>query len=167
MAGHSDIQVHMTPIGLDTDPAHFMAMMEANIIGVQKNNEGNIARKRGDLARAEKLHKEALQLKIRGFGDESIQAAISFNTLGVTYLKMGPSKLDQAEDNLKKALRIRDYRASGGLERGSAQDAAVTRDNMAQVLEARGKMAEAREMRLRGAKKNEIVCGCVEVSNTG
>lgn len=157
--------IHLTPISPDTDPADFIAMLEANIIGVQKNNQAVSALKRGDFARAEKLHKEALKLKMWGFGDESIQAAISYNGLGGTYLKMGPSKLDQAENSFKKALRIVDYREFGGLGKGSAQDAAMTRDNMAQLLEARGKMTEAKEMRLKGAKKGEIICGSIEVSN--
>lgn len=157
--------IHLTPISPDTDPADFIAMLEANIIGVQKNNQAVSALKRGDFARAEKLHKEALKLKVWGFGDESIQAAISYNGLGGTYLKMGPSKLDQAENSFKKALRIVDYREFGGLGKGSAQDAAMTRDNMAQLLEARGKMTEAKEMRLKGAKKGEIICGSIEVSN--
>lgn len=160
-----EIYSNLTEIGPNTDRAHLQAMMEANTTGVEKNNEGNIARKLGDFSRAEKLHREALVLKIRGFGEESIQAAISFNTLGETYLKMGPSKLDDAEKNLKKALRVRDDKAFGGLEMGPRGDAAVSRDNMGRLFEARGKMDEARAMRLRGAPKGEIMCGAVDVSN--
>lgn len=63
---------NMTAIGPDTDPAQFQAMLEANTIATAKNNEGNAARARGDLATAERLHLQALQLKIRGFSDESV-----------------------------------------------------------------------------------------------
>lgn len=65
---------------------------------------------------------------------------------------MGPNKLDQAESNLNKALRVRDDRAFGGLEMESRGDAAVSRDNMAWLLEARRKTSEA--MRLKVAIKS-------------
>lgn len=112
---------NMTAIGSDTDPAQFQAMLEASTIAVAKNNEGNAARARGDLATAERLHLQALQLKIRGFGDESVQPALSYNTLGETYLKMG--KLDKVERNLKKALRC----ATGASTAGSPWGPAATR----------------------------------------
>lgn len=73
-------------------------------------------------------------------------------------------KLDKAERNLKKALRVRDGREHGGLAMGPRGDAAVSRDNMARLLEARGQMAEARAWRLKGARKGEIVCGANDVS---
>lgn len=35
---------NLTVIGPDTDPAYFLAMLEANTVSVAKNNEGNLAR---------------------------------------------------------------------------------------------------------------------------
>lgn len=154
---------NITAVGPDTDPAQFSAMVDANTTAVQKNNEGNIALRQGQFDRAAALHREALELKLRAFGEESVQAAMSFNALGYTYLKMGPSKLDLAEENLRKALRVRNDRAFGGLEMGPRIDAAVSRDNVARLLEARGKMGEARDMRLKGSPKGEILCGSDKV----
>lgn len=156
--------ISLTAVGPNTDPAHMDAMMQANSLGVVKNNEGNVARDQGQLDRALALHQEALELKIRGFGEESVQAAISFNALGVTYLKMGGDKLDAAEKAFSKALNVRDDTAFGGLGIGSRIDAAASRDDMARVLEAKGKMDEAKAMRLRGAAKGEVICGSNRVN---
>lgn len=60
---------NLTVIGPDTDPALLRAMIEVNTIGVVKNNEGNVARERGNPKTAEELHLEVLQLKLRGFGE--------------------------------------------------------------------------------------------------
>lgn len=136
---------NITPIGPNTDPAQLEAMMMANTVAVQLNNEGNLARKRGELDRALALHREALALKIRGFGEESVQAANSFNTLGETCLRKG--MLDDAEGALRKALRVRDDKAGGGLEMGP-----------------RGDMDGARAVRLRGGSKGMVICGSDSVS---
>lgn len=109
--------------------------------------------------RALRLHLEALQLKIRGYGEDSIQAALSFNTLGETYLAIGGDKLAKAEESLRKALKVCNERELCGLEQGPRIDAAVSRDNTGRVLEAKGKVDEAREMRMKGNAMNRIMCG--------
>lgn len=65
------------------------------------------------MAQAIELHNEAAALKIRAFGEESIQAALSLNGLGECYLQTG--NLAKAEESLLKALRVRDDRRAGGL----------------------------------------------------
>lgn len=155
---------NLTPVGPHTNPADMAAMIEANTTAVQLNNEGNAARKRGDLDAALSKHLRALELKIRGFGEASVQAANSFGTLGETYLAMG--RLDAAEANMRKALRVRDDKATGGLEMGPRCDAAVTRDNIGRVLEARGDMDGARAARLRISGAGEVMCGSDNVSST-
>lgn len=96
----ASIHNNITVVGPETGPARVKAMNEANTIAVQKNTEGNMARQQGQLDRALRLHLEALQLKIRGYGEESVQAAMSFNTLGETYLDIGGEKLDKAGEAL-------------------------------------------------------------------
>lgn len=70
--------------------------------------------------------------------------------LGELWLKMG--KLDEADDILKKAMATRNnYDFTGW-------DAGVTRENLGQVYEAKGDLAEARSIRKSGAP-NAICCG--------
>lgn len=63
---------------------------------IQKNNAANIAKDAGSYDEAIRLHKEALQTKIRLFGEQSVDAALSFNGLGSAFL--GAGKLDEAAD---------------------------------------------------------------------
>lgn len=154
--------LNLTEIGPHTDPAHLAAMMRANTLGIDKNNEGNLAREAGQLDRALQLHLEALDLKIRAFSENSVQAALSFNTLGETYLKIGT--LDKAEEVIKKALLVTNERLLGGAEQGTRLDAAVQRDNLARVLEAKGRMDEAREVRMTGDAAGRVLCGSYWVS---
>ena len=137
-------------------------MMEANTTAVGYSNEAVSLSKAGQFDRAAQLHQKALNLKIRAFGEESIQAGISYNGLGECLLKAG--KLDQAETALRKALKVRDSKENGGLELGPAMDSAVRRDNMGALFEAQGKFEEARQVRLSGAVKDEIACSNTEVS---
>ncbi|TDL28422.1 hypothetical protein BD410DRAFT_780921 [Rickenella mellea] len=117
---------------------------------VQLNNQALTLDRRGDYAGAEKLHKQAVAIKESSFGLDSLQTAISLNALGEVQLKLG--KLDDAEANLRKAVSIRNA------HQFSSFDAAVSRENLAQVLEARGNLAEAKAVRMTGAP-NAISCG--------
>ena len=141
------------------------AMLAANTTAVNLNNQAGQAFERGDYARAISLHNQALPLKIAGFGPDSVQAAITLNALGECHLKAG--NLDEAASFLQRALHVRDNKAFGGLGLGPRNDAAATRDNYAQVLEARGGQAnfkEAREIRRKGAELGETMCGNYNVS---
>lgn len=129
---------------------------------IQKNNAACVAKRAGRYDEAIRLHTEAIQSKVRIFGEHSVQAALSFNGLGETYLVAG--RLEEAADALAKSLVVRDDQEFGGLELGPRSDAAITRDNMARVLEARGDFPGAQEMRLKGADKGHAVCGCYDVS---
>lgn len=108
---------------------------------------------------------KAVQIKVRIHGELSLHAVISFNGLGETYLEAG--RIDEAADVFAKALKVRDDAAFGGMEIGPRNDAAASRDNMARVLEARGDFPGAREMRLKGADKGHMMCGCDCVSTVG
>ncbi|KAI3392471.1 hypothetical protein diail_5663 [Diaporthe ilicicola] len=135
----------------------------AGVAAIEKNNAANIAKNAGRYDEAIRLHTEALQLKIRLYGEQSIDAAFSFNMLGDACLAAG--KVDEAADALEKALKVRDDVAFGGKGAGPRIDAAASRDNMARVLEARGDLPGAREIRLKGADKGHTICGCTSVSN--
>ncbi|KIO22966.1 hypothetical protein M407DRAFT_53869, partial [Tulasnella calospora MUT 4182] len=100
----------------------------------------------GDHAGAELLHKQALEIKINSTGPNSIQTALSYNGLGETQLKLG--KFDEAEETLSRAVEIR--------EAGASFDAAVSRENLAQVYEAKGLWDQARKTRTK--VPNQMVC---------
>lgn len=129
---------------------------------VDKSNAANDAKRAGRYDEAIRLHTEVLEARVRLHGEQSIQAAISFNNLGETFLVTG--RLDEAADALAKALVVRDDLEFGGMEIGPRNDGAASRDNMARVLEARGNFPGAREMRLKGADKGRTICGCDNVS---
>uniref|UniRef100_A0A8H8CRP7 MalT-like TPR region domain-containing protein n=1 Tax=Psilocybe cubensis TaxID=181762 RepID=A0A8H8CRP7_PSICU len=101
----------------------------------QLNNQALMAEQRGDLFSAEQLHLEAIVLKERILGVDHLATAISYNGLAVVYLKL--RRLDEAENYLSKAVRIRN--ASGG-----PFDAAVSRENMGQLYELRGDLTRAK-----------------------
>ncbi|KAG8952291.1 hypothetical protein FRC03_012181 [Tulasnella sp. 419] len=104
----------------------------------------------GDHSGAEQLHLQILQAKIVAFGPDSPEVALTRNSLGEEQLELG--KLDEAEENLRKAAEIRNNNSRVG-----AFDAAVTRENLAHVLEARGDLEGAKEVRRSQGTQN-IAC---------
>lgn len=161
-----------------TDPARLQAVINANTIGVDKTNEGNRALKEGQHDKALRLHQEALNLKIQGYGLLSLQAAVSWNALGETYLAMGGvENLKKAAELLERVLWTRVDKVLGGRKLGVALadaprdnmalklDAAVSRENLARVLEAQFKVAAAGTLRRTGDDfVGGVVCGNDEVS---
>ena len=130
--------------------------MTASVIGgSQLNNEALRLEREGDLAGAERLHLEAIEVKEEGLGVDHFTTAVSYNGLGELYLKT--NKLDKAEEYLNKALRIRE-------KSGPQTDLAGTRDNLARLFEVRGNLDVAEEMLRRGAPNNNIACGNIYVS---
>lgn len=121
------------------------------------NNEGLRLSGAGDFAGAERLHLKALDIKLRGMGPTAFSTSISYNELGETYIKM--RELEKAESNLKKAIEIRNMYPD------NAFDAAVSRENLAQVYEMRGDLAKAKETRLSAGKLN-IACAHYKVRRT-
>jgi hypothetical protein len=58
---------------------------------------------------------------------------------------------------------VRDNTEFGGMGLGPRHDAAGRRDNIARMLEAKCNFVKAREMRLKGPAKEEIMCGSYPV----
>ncbi|KAI1145512.1 hypothetical protein F4825DRAFT_443674 [Nemania diffusa] len=107
------------------------------------------------LEEATLLHREALALRLQEYPESSIQVGVTYNGLGEALLRAG--RLDEAEEFLHKALVVRERDSS-------AIDAAATRENVGALREAQGRFGEAREVRLRGAKKAHILCSNKHVS---
>lgn len=154
--------LNLTVLDDSIGPDRMAALTAANTIAVEKNNRANAAKDMGRLDEAIALHREALAMKIRAYSEASVQAGISFNGLGAALLQAG--QLAEAEQALVKALKVREEKAHGGLGMGPGIDAADTRDNLARLREAQGDFEDAKLLRLKGAKKNEIMCGNYDVS---
>jgi len=142
------------------DGVHIQAAtpaMARNLGAFEINNQALQLEQSGDLAGAEKLYLKALKMKEEAFGRDSIQAALTLNALGEAQLKM--KKLDEAEKNLRRAVAIRNANSILGM------DAAVSRENLAQVLEAKGELLQARGMRMVGMPQ-AVVCGHYDCPRT-
>ncbi|KAI0596312.1 hypothetical protein F4775DRAFT_594363 [Biscogniauxia sp. FL1348] len=146
--------IHFTHLTPDMDEAMLGNILDANMDAVSSNNDAYSAMRAGRLDEAIKLHKKALALKLRAYPESSTQVGVSLNGLGVALFRAG--KLEEADNALEKALAIRE-------QHGPALDAAATRENMAALREAQGRFDEAREMRLRGDKKGQMLCGNYDV----
>ncbi|KLO14487.1 hypothetical protein SCHPADRAFT_313692 [Schizopora paradoxa] len=118
-------------------------------LAVPLNNEAHRLSNQGDYEGAERLHLQALEVKDHAYGTEDIRCAVTYNALGETQLRL--NKLDEAEANLRHAVAIREAHNRFNL------DAAVSRENLAQVLEAKHKLDEAKAERVRGAPT--VCCG--------
>ncbi|KAI0651881.1 hypothetical protein C8Q79DRAFT_935262 [Trametes meyenii] len=128
--------------------------------GIASNNQALRLERQGDLQGAEQAHLEAIRVKKAGFGMEHFTTAVSYNGLGELYLKM--ERLEQAEEYLNKALRVR--RRSG-----PKPDLAVTRDNLGKLYEMKGDLKAARDIRMEGVPDNNIACSnynCASLSNS-
>ncbi|KAI1448552.1 hypothetical protein F5Y02DRAFT_430505 [Annulohypoxylon stygium] len=118
---------------------------------IDLSNEASAAFDAGCIDEAISLHQQSLALKLRSHPELCIQTGITWNGLGGALLRAG--RLEEAEESLSKALLIREEKE------GPLRDVADTRDMMGQLREAQGRFEEAREVRLRGAPKNNIMCG--------
>lgn len=119
------------------------------ISAAQLNNDALQAERNGDLVTAERLHLEALAIKEQHMGVNSVATALTRNALGELYMKL--NRLDDAELNFRKAIEIRN-------SAGPLFDAAVSRENLAQLMEVRGDLKLAKDTRLVGDPDN-MVCG--------
>lgn len=142
-------------IHLDASVNPSKAAAEAVMIGTQLNNEALAAERSGDLSKAESLHLQAVAIKERGLGLDHVTTALSYNALGELYLKQ--KKVEDAEKYLNKAVSIRN-------RKGPAFDAAVSRENLAQLHELRGDFTKAKETRLIGAP-DKLACSNYQVYN--
>ena len=133
-------------------PVKYAAMTTA----VDLNNRAIAAERSGDYVTAEKLYLEAIAIKERGLGTNDPGTAITYNALGELYLTM--KRLDDAEKYLTKAVEIRN-------PKGTVLDAAVSRENLAQLYEARGNLEKAKETRLSG-QPDKMVCSHYQVNRS-
>lgn len=108
------------------------------------------AAKIGDNTTAEKWHRKALNAKIHA-KLEWTTIAISHNGLGEALLELG--RLVEAEEHLKKALAMRTGKGARHVF-----DAAVSKENLAQVYQAMGKPDLARTTCIDGENKKELCC---------
>lgn len=118
--------------------------------GFELHNRALQSEHSGDLVEAERLFLEAIRLKGLHFGLDHWKTATSMNDLGELYLKAG--RLDEAEQRLNEANTIRRR-----LGPEHTFDAAVTREYLAQLSEARGDLDRARTMRQSGGPE-KMVC---------
>ncbi|KAF9568398.1 hypothetical protein CPC08DRAFT_746233 [Agrocybe pediades] len=114
---------------------------------VPLNNQALMAEQSGDFATAERLHLQAIQIKEQALGPENPTTALSYNAIGELYLKM--QRLDDAESYLTRAVRIRN-------SSGTALDAAISRENIAQLYELRGDLSRAKQ--IRSSVPDHVVC---------
>lgn len=144
--------VHVNAITPDTSPDRERALVAAGMLAPQMNNQARRLSASGDHRGAIELHQKALQLKVNAFGISSMQAGLSLNALGEEYLSIG--ELDRAEEMLLLARVARDNEEAKG--RGGSFDAAVTRENLGRVYEAKGEWQKARDVRVEG--KEGLAC---------
>lgn len=101
--------------------------------GSELLRQAQAAERTNDYARAERLHKEAIRVKERGLGPNHASTGTSYNALREFYFQRAPGNLlDDAEHWLKKALDTRYSIDEHNF------DSAMTRENLAQVYEAKG-----------------------------
>ncbi|TVY20778.1 hypothetical protein LARI1_G001816 [Lachnellula arida] len=122
------------------------------------NNEAIELERAGNYVGAEAKHLEALRLKIIGSGEHSIHVAFTRNGLGELYLKMG--KLDDAQEQLEKAVAVREAAITDcgrDIIEGDNFDTACSRDNMGRMFEMRGDFEKSVAWRTKGAP-NHMIC---------
>ncbi|EMD42102.1 hypothetical protein CERSUDRAFT_79709, partial [Gelatoporia subvermispora B] len=103
----------------------------------------------GRYADAERLHARSLQLKAGSVGLQHISVATSYNGLGEAQMNLG--RLDEAEDNLRKAITFREAF-------NQVYETACSKESLAQVYEMRGDLAQAKEFRKQWGGKEIMVC---------
>ncbi|CAG8961395.1 hypothetical protein HYFRA_00013343 [Hymenoscyphus fraxineus] len=116
------------------------------------SNEALQAERTGNYALAAELHARALDLKIIGFGADTVATAISYNGLGGVLTRLG--RLDEADEMLTKALAIRE-------RQGPRFDLAITREYIGALREVQDRRKDAIEIRKKGAEggKKEMCPG--------
>lgn len=116
------------------------------------SNQAQSLARSGDLAGAERLHLQALDVKINGFGFQSPQVASTLHSLAEVQMRLG--KFGDAEQNLRSAVSIR----SNSSKQHDLVEAAKSRELLAQILESNGNLSAAKSVRLAG-QADWIACG--------
>lgn len=86
------------------NPAELARAQEVFQRAVPYSNQAVQAEHEGRFEEAIRLHKLALEIKVRICGEASVQAAVTYNGLGECYLQT--QNLDAAEQCLAKALMM-------------------------------------------------------------
>lgn len=107
-----------------------------------------------DVAIAE--HREELEMKLLLRGPNHIDTAVTYNGLGEALLEAG--ELQEAEEMLLNAYRVREGASNG--ESFNVFNAAVTRENLGRLYEAKGDWARARSVRLEGNTRGRDSFAC-------
>ncbi|RYP89779.1 hypothetical protein DL770_004073 [Monosporascus sp. CRB-9-2] len=152
-----DVSFNLNTIGPRLDAASQAAIIEANPTAAGLSNEAQHVMRSDRLDESIALHLQALDLKQRACPKLSIQTVITLNALGKTYLRAG--RLEEAQELLLKALKVKADKNHWGLGLGPRLDAATTRENVAALREAQGNFDDARVMRLNRTTKGEMLCG--------
>lgn len=116
------------------------------------SNQASSLARSGDLAGAERLHLQALDVKVNGFGFQSPQVASTLHSLAEVQMRLG--KFGDAERNLRSAVSIR----SSSSKQHDLVEAAKSRELLAQILESNGNLSAAKNVRLAG-QSEWIACG--------
>lgn len=116
------------------------------------SNQAQSLARTGDLVGAERLHLQALDVKTRGFGYQSPQVATTLHMLAEIQIRLG--KYADAEQNLRSAVSIR----SSSNKQHDLSESAKSRELLAQVLETKGNLTAAKNVRLAG-QPDWIACG--------
>ncbi|KAI0895974.1 hypothetical protein F4806DRAFT_496876 [Annulohypoxylon nitens] len=124
--------------------------LSSEMKSISLSNEASAAFDAGRIDESISLYQQSLALKLRSNPELCVKTGITYNGIGVSFLRAG--RLEEADESFSKALLIRE-------KEGPLRDVADTRDMMGQLREAQGRFEEAREVRLRGAAKNNIMCG--------
>jgi hypothetical protein len=121
------------------------------------SNQAQSLARSGDLVGAERLQLQALDVKIKGFGFQSPQAASTLHSLAEVQIRLG--KLSDAEQNVRSAISIR----ASSSKQHDLSEAAKSRELLAQILESTGNLSSAKSVRLSG-QPDWIACGNSKVT---
>ena len=105
-------------------------------LAVAMANLGDVLRRQQRFEEAERTTRQALELKVKLYGEEALETAGVRNNLGIVQYDQG--RFDDAERTLQSALTIREAK-------GSANDPALatTLSNLAAVWISKGNLAAA------------------------
>lgn len=144
-------------------PEFQKAVREEGQLVLQTTLQAGMLREEGRYEEAANLCKQVLDRDLmKKYGAVNPQALGTLHEyLGDTLRMYG--KHDEARLHLEKALHIQDAIEYGGLGKGERKDGAMCRERLAYVMEAQGRMDEARALRLKGEAKGEILCSNISV----
>lgn len=108
-------------------------------------------------AMAEPRQKEIVELDEKIYGPNASSTGLSWNKLGEIQFEM--NKFAEAEPSLERAVEIREALSENF-------DTSVSRDNLARVYEALGRLEEAKAVRMKGRSAQNISCGNFSVRDS-